>query len=68
MHTFDDIMLVITGYRILIIALISLGLWTSAYYLYVRRYFKGFFKGSRPHSWSVDMVNKRATSRGKFEA
>jgi hypothetical protein len=68
MHTFDNIMLVITGHRILIIALIALGLWLSAYYLYAKRYFRGFFKRSRPHSWSVDMVNKRAMSRGKFEA
>jgi hypothetical protein len=68
MHTMDNILLVVTGHRILIIALIALGLWLGAYYMYVKRYYKGFFNRRRPHSWSVDMVNKRAMSRGKFEA
>jgi len=68
MYTLDDIMLVITGHRLLIMGLVSLALWVAAYYLYARRYLKAIFNRSRPHSWSVDMANKRAMSRGKFEA
>jgi len=68
MHLMDDIMLLVTGHRLLIMGLVSLVLWTSAYYLYAKRYLKAWWNRSRSHSWTVDMANKRASSRGKFEA
>ncbi len=62
-----DFLLLLTGHRTLLVGLIAIVLWVTAYYLYFRRVLIPYFNRGKPHSWSIDMVNKRAISRGKPE-
>jgi hypothetical protein len=61
------ILLVLSGYRVLVLTIIGLIMWILAYALYAKRFIKQYMHKGRPHSWSVDLVTKRATSRGRPE-
>jgi hypothetical protein len=63
-----NFMLLLTGHRTLLIGLIAIALWFGAYYKYFSRYLRPYYNRTKPHSWSVDMVNKRALRQGKPEA
>jgi hypothetical protein len=61
------ILLLLSGYRVLVLTIIGLALWFMAYGLYAKRFIRQYMFKGRPHSWSVDLVTKRATSRGRPE-
>jgi hypothetical protein len=60
-------MLLLSGYRVLVLTIIGLAMWIIAYALYAKKYIKYYIQRGRPHAWSVDLVTKRATARGRTE-
>jgi hypothetical protein len=54
-------------HRLFVVALLGLGLWLSAYVGYFRPIISNYLRRGRAHSWSVDLVGKKAVSRGKTE-
>jgi hypothetical protein len=64
MSVFETILLWCNIHRTLITMLVALALWGGAYGIYFRKYFLGFAKRSRAHSWNIDMTSKTAF-RGK---
>jgi uncharacterized protein (DUF697 family) len=59
-----DIMLWLTGHRAALIGTIAACLWVAGYTLYFKKVLGGYFARAKPHSWSLDMVNKQRVSRG----
>ena len=62
----STILIWLSGHRGLIIALIAVSLWGTAYYLYFgRRVLIPYLRRGDAHSWRVDMANKKAVARGR---
>ncbi len=59
----SNIMLWLTGHRVLVVGTIAATLWVLAYYFYFWRIVNNFVR-SKPRSWGLDMVNKQPISRG----
>jgi hypothetical protein len=59
-----DIMLWLTGHRVLVVGTLGASLWVLAYGAYIRTRWRGLFRRFKPHSWALDMVNRQPVSRG----
>ncbi len=52
-------------HRMLVVWLLAITLWVGAYVFYFRQLIRNWLMRGRPHSWSVDMVTKKAVARGQ---
>jgi hypothetical protein len=59
-----DLMLWLTGHRVLVVGLVAASLWVTAYYLYFKKVLIVYLNRSKPRSWALDMVNKQPVTRG----
>ena len=62
-----NVMLWLNIHRIYVMGVLGIITWTTAYFSYFQPIIFGWWRRRRPHSWSVDLVGKKAVSRGKTE-
>ncbi len=61
------VILWLNQHRIMVVWVLALSMWIGAYGWYFRAPVKFWLLRGRPHNWSVDMVTKKAISRGVEE-
>jgi hypothetical protein len=59
------VILWLNEHRLLVVAVLGASMWIGAYAFYFRGPLKSWLTKGRPHNWSVDMLTKKAVSRGQ---
>jgi hypothetical protein len=62
-----SILLWLNIHRMLVVILLGAAAWIGAYVSYLRPTVMAIINRGKPHNWAVDMVTKKAISRGKTE-
>jgi len=61
------LMLWLNAHRTGVVVVVAVMLWTLPYYWYWRKIMWRWWGRGKPHTWSVDMVQKKALFNGKEE-
>jgi len=59
------VLLWLNQHRMLVVGLLAAAMWIGAYGWYFRNTVKTWLLRGKPHTWSVDMVTKKAVARGQ---